>query len=99
MKSVFSKRQIAIPAVSALAAFSAIGSATLALAPTAATATATAAGKTAGKYVARDFHNHTTCSDGALSMQKLVKKSTDAPGAWTGLCRPATAATASATAR
>lgn len=97
MKSVFSKRQIAIPAVSALAAFSAIGSATLALAPTA--ATATAAGKTAGKYVARDFHNHTTCSDGALSMQKLLKKSTDAPGAWTGLCRPATAATASATAR
>lgn len=35
------------------------------------------AGKTAGTYVAGDFHNHTTCSDGAISMQKLVKKSTD----------------------
>jgi hypothetical protein len=28
-------------------------------------------------YVAGDFHNHTTCSDGSISMQKLVKKSTD----------------------
>ncbi len=35
------------------------------------------AGKTAGTYVAGDFHNHTTCSDGSISMQKLVKKSTD----------------------
>ena len=30
-----------------------------------------------GKYAAGDFHNHTTCSDGSISMQKLVKKSTD----------------------
>src|SRR3954469_7716224 len=30
-----------------------------------------------GKYVAGDFHNHTTCSDGTISMQKLVKKATD----------------------
>jgi len=35
------------------------------------------AGKTAGQYVAGDFHNHTTCSDGSISMQKLVKKATD----------------------
>ena len=35
------------------------------------------AAKIAGKYVAGDFHNHTTCSDGSISMQKLVKKSTD----------------------
>ena len=35
------------------------------------------AAKVAGKYVAGDFHNHTTCSDGAQSLQKLVKKSTD----------------------
>ena len=28
-------------------------------------------------YVTGDFHNHTTCSDGSISMQKLVKKSTD----------------------
>ena len=30
-----------------------------------------------GTYVTGDFHNHTTCSDGSISMQKLVKKSTD----------------------
>ncbi|MES2352779.1 MAG: hypothetical protein V4568_00015 [Pseudomonadota bacterium] len=35
------------------------------------------AAKTQGKYVAGDFHNHTTCSDGSISMQKLVKKATD----------------------
>ena len=33
--------------------------------------------RTPGTYVAGDFHNHTTCSDGAISMQKLVKKATD----------------------
>jgi hypothetical protein len=31
--------------------------------------------KAPGTYVAGDFHNHTTCSDGSISMQKLVKKS------------------------
>ena len=30
-----------------------------------------------GTYVTGDFHNHTTCSDGSISMQKLVKKATD----------------------
>jgi hypothetical protein len=30
-----------------------------------------------GKYLTGDFHNHTTCSDGSISMQKLVKKSMD----------------------
>ena len=35
------------------------------------------AAKTPGTYVAGDFHNHTTCSDGSISMQKLVKKATD----------------------
>jgi hypothetical protein len=35
------------------------------------------AGKASGTYVTGDFHNHTTCSDGSISMQKLVKKSTD----------------------
>ncbi len=29
------------------------------------------------QYLAGDFHNHTTCSDGSISMQKLVKKATD----------------------
>jgi hypothetical protein len=33
--------------------------------------------KSTGTYVSGDFHNHTTCSDGSISMQKLVKKSTD----------------------
>src|SRR5262245_49105507 len=32
---------------------------------------------TGGTYVTGDSHNHTTCSDGSISMQKLVKKSTD----------------------
>lgn len=32
--------------------------------------------KKAGTYVSGDFHNHTTCSDGSLSIQKLVDKST-----------------------
>ena len=61
-----------------LAAIAAIGAAGLANAPT-----VVAAGKTPGKYVAGDIHNHTTCSDGSISMQKLVQKSTsktaDAP--------------------
>jgi hypothetical protein len=30
-----------------------------------------------GAYATGDIHNHTTCSDGSISMQKLVKKSTD----------------------
>jgi len=36
----------------------------------------TVVSKAPGTYVAGDFHNHTTCSDGSISMQKLVKKST-----------------------
>ena len=39
--------------------------------------TCSAAPRTPGTYVAGDFHNHTTCSDGTISMQKLVKKATD----------------------
>ncbi|QHI99724.1 hypothetical protein GT347_18120 [Xylophilus rhododendri] len=34
-----------------------------------------AATKAAGTYVTGDFHNHTTCSDGTLSMKKLIDKS------------------------
>ena len=63
----FSKNQIA------LAVAAAIGAGALAMAPT----VSTAAGKVPGKYVAGDFHNHTTCSDGSISMEKLVKKATD----------------------
>src|SRR6478735_3703044 len=39
--------------------------------------TCSIAPETPGSYVAGDIHNHTTCSDGSISMQKLVKKSTD----------------------
>jgi hypothetical protein len=38
---------------------------------------AVAAAKTPGKYMAGDVHNHTTCSDGSISMEKLIKKATD----------------------
>lgn len=65
MKHNFSKSQIALAVAASIGAV-AIG----------ATGPANAA-KTSGKYVAGDFHNHTTCSDGSISMQKLVKKSTD----------------------
>lgn len=55
----------------ALAAVAAIGVTAIATAPQ-----RVSAAKTTGTYVAGDFHNHTTCSDGSISMQKLVKKST-----------------------
>jgi hypothetical protein len=42
-----------------------------------ATSAAIAKDKAPGQYLAGDFHNHSTCSDGSTSMQKLVKKSTD----------------------
>ncbi|HEY3594505.1 MAG TPA: hypothetical protein VGL13_11545, partial [Polyangiaceae bacterium] len=43
----------------------------------AATVNCTVVAKAPGAYAAGDFHNHTTCSDGTISMQKLVKKATD----------------------
>ena len=60
----------------ALAALAVIGATTLASAPFSAKAAGMAIAKTPGKYVAGDFHNHTTCSDGSISMQKLVQKAT-----------------------
>jgi hypothetical protein len=69
----FSKSQVALAVVTVL------GAATSVVAPT----VATAATKVPGQYVAGDFHNHTTCSDGAISMQKLVKKATEkSTGNW-----------------
>ena len=56
----------------ALAVAAAIGTGTIVMVPSVASAA-----KTPGKYVAGDVHNHTTCSDGSISMQKLVKKATD----------------------
>jgi hypothetical protein len=56
----------------ALAVAAVLGAASLVAIPE-----STLAAKAPGKYVAGDFHNHSTCSDGSISMQKLVKKSTD----------------------
>lgn len=61
----FHKRHIAIAAVAA------IGSTVIGVAHSQSGASA----KVAGKYLAGDFHNHSTCSDGAVSLQKMVKKS------------------------
>ncbi len=66
MKSVLTKSPLALACVAALGALAATNTPTIAN-----------AAKVAGKYVAGDFHNHSTCSDGSISMQKLVKKATD----------------------
>jgi hypothetical protein len=66
MTHEFIKRKVVIAVSAALSA-----TAMLSIATTA------AAQKVPGKYVSGDFHNHSTCSDGSISMQKLVKKSTD----------------------
>jgi hypothetical protein len=56
----------------ALAVAGTFGAAAFALTPSVASAA-----KPVATYVAGDFHNHTTCSDGSISMQKLIKKVTD----------------------
>lgn len=65
MRTDFQKRQIALAA-----AVAGVGAVIVAPLPA-------AAAQPAGTYVTGDFHNHTTCSDGSISLQKLVKKSTD----------------------
>ncbi len=67
MKHRFLKSPVAQAAAAVLAAVGALGAAT---APGLADAA-----KVAGTYAAGDFHNHSTCSDGAVSMQKKVAKS------------------------
>lgn len=69
MRLEFSRSRLALAAIAALGA----------TAMTAMPDVATAGGKDkkSGTYVTGDFHNHTTCSDGSISMQKLVKKATD----------------------
>jgi hypothetical protein len=56
----------------AFAVATALGAAAIVSAPHVASA-----GDRGGTYVTGDFHNHTTCSDGSISMEKLVKKATD----------------------
>ena len=70
MKHEFRNKQVALAVAGVLSA--------------AAMSAATAGGfdnpiadKSEGTYVTGDFHNHTTCSDGSISMQKLIKKATD----------------------
>ncbi len=69
MKLEFSKGQIALAAVAAIGAGAMTG--------VPGVATAGDNHKRGGTYVTGDIHNHSTCSDGSTSMQKLVKKSTD----------------------
>ena len=61
-------RQTALAVASLAAALSAV-------APDLVLAADKAKTKAAGTYVTGDFHNHTTCSDGTLSVKKLVDKS------------------------
>lgn len=58
----------------ALAVLGLLGAASLLL-PQATAAAEPAKNKAAGTYVTGDFHNHTTCSDGTLSLKKLIDKS------------------------
>jgi hypothetical protein len=71
MKFRFTPTPVALATVAAIGA---LGASSLS---TAQTRLPVGVGKTPGKYAAGDFHNHSTCSDGAISMQKLVKKATD----------------------
>ncbi|HEY1225725.1 MAG TPA: hypothetical protein VGF26_00245 [Ramlibacter sp.] len=72
MTPLFTRGEIALAACALLGA--------AALAPHAPAAAADKAkDKAAGTYVTGDFHNHTTCSDGTLSMKKLIAKSV---GTW-----------------
>jgi hypothetical protein len=66
MKTPFHMRETALALVALAGAMAAV---------TPAVSADRADTKAAGTYVAGDFHNHTTCSDGTLSVQKLVNKS------------------------
>jgi hypothetical protein len=69
MKLEFRNKQIAIAVASALSA--------AAMSAAYANGGPQPSPSVAGTYVSGDFHNHTTCSDGSISMQKLIKKATD----------------------
>ncbi|HYN61998.1 MAG TPA: hypothetical protein VET87_21050, partial [Rubrivivax sp.] len=65
------------PSALALACVSALGIGALAAASGSVQASDKQEGKERGTYLAGDFHNHSTCSDGSTSLQKKVKKSMD----------------------
>ena len=72
MKQRFVVRDIGLAAAAACTFI------TLASAPQAAQAQARSVD--VGRYTTGDFHNHSTCSDGQISVQKLVNKSVDTYG-------------------
>jgi hypothetical protein len=77
MKFRFTRHQIAV------AALAAIGATALGTASSNAAAGEDKNENNKGTYLTGDFHNHTTCSDGAISLQKLVKKATEkSEGNW-----------------
>ena len=68
MKTPFTLRDTAL-------ALATLASALPAITPELANAADKAATKATGTYATGDFHNHSTCSDGTLSLKKLVDKS------------------------
>ncbi len=68
MTSRFKLNETALAVLVVIAASASTSSDIVSAAPKAKT-------KAAGTYVTGDFHNHTTCSDGTLSIKKLVDKS------------------------
>src|SRR6185295_5848493 len=68
MNPGFSKTQLALAVATALGA-----------AAITATPRTVNAGEQPGTYVAGDFHNHTTCSDGSISIPKTMNKVFDTP--------------------
>ena len=72
MKQKFTIREVGL---AVLGVAGAAGIVAIATAPALVSAAEKAANKPAGQYVTGDFHNHTTCSDGTLSLKKLVDKS------------------------
>ncbi|MES2830546.1 MAG: hypothetical protein V4695_00970 [Pseudomonadota bacterium] len=63
-----------------LAVIGAVSVAALCAVPATATAADNSSRKIEGRYTTGDFHNHTTCSDGTLSLKKLVDKSVNTFG-------------------
>ena len=76
MRTPFHQRDVALAAIALLATAAASLSADPASAQARKLLPVASAAPVPGKYVAGDFHNHTTCSDGSISLQKLVNKST-----------------------
>ena len=75
MTNNFTKHPIALAALAATAALGMAVSAGAQPVSSAGNLGKAQKAKVAGTYAAGDFHNHSTCSDGAVSLQKKVAKS------------------------